>query len=261
MQIISWNVASARARLSLLKTLLMTENPDILMLQEIKATEETFPFQEFLNLGYHSYISGQKGFNGVAILSKKELEIKYTSLPTLEEETPQARFIECVLNDIHFISVYIPNGNPPEKDPFDTTRLTYKLKWMQALNKHIENLKNEKIFFVLGGDFNVIEKDTDVYNPSLYRDNALMLPSVRNEFSVLQNSDLVNTIRLFNPNPHTYSFWDFQGGCWFKNYGMLLDHIFIPKEKEKRLQSSGILKEYRGMEKPSDHVPVFCYLK
>ncbi|MBO7243858.1 MAG: exodeoxyribonuclease III [Alphaproteobacteria bacterium] len=261
MQIISWNVASARARLPLLKKLLLEENPDILFLQEIKATEETFPFDEFLSLGYHAYIRGEKGFNGVAILSKKELEVKHINLPTLEDETQQARYIECAFNNIHFISVYVPNGNPPEKDPFNNERLLYKIKWMKALNEHLKTLIDKNIFFVIGGDFNVIEKDSDVYNPELYRQNALMVPPVRKEFSLLQEQGLVNTIRLFNPTPHTYSFWDFQGGCWFKNLGMLLDHIFIPKDKEKRIQSSGILKEYRGLEKPSDHVPVFCSLK
>ena len=261
MQIISWNVASVRARLPLLKKLLTEENPDIVLLQEIKATHETFPFEEISSLGYYSYIRGEKGFNGVAILSKKELEVKYTDLPTLEDETPPARFIECVMNNIHFISVYVPNGNPPEKDPFNNERLRYKIKWMKALNKHLESLQKEKSFFIIGGDFNVIEKDSDVYNPELYRQNALMVFEVRNEFNNMQKQGLTNAISLFNPTPYTYSFWDFQGGCWFKNLGMLLDHIFIPQEKEKRIQASGILKEYRGLEKPSDHVPVFCYLK
>lgn len=261
MQIISWNVASVRARLPLIKKLLIEENPDILFLQEIKATEETFPFQDFASLGYHSYIRGEKGFNGVAVLSKKELEVKHTDLPTLDEGNQQARFIECTLNNIHFISVYLPNGNPPEKDPFSNERLINKIKWMEALIKHLEKLHNEKAFFIMGGDFNVIEKDTDVYNPSLYRENALMVPPVREKFAQLQAIGLFNTVRALNPKPHTYSFWDFQGGCWFKNLGMLLDHIFIPKEKEHRLLASGILKEYRGLEKPSDHVPVFCEIK
>lgn len=260
MQIISWNVASIRARLSLLIKLLTEEQPDILLLQEIKSTKENFPFKEIEALGYHSYIRGEKGFNGVAILSKKELEVKYTDLPTLNEPQ-QARFIECKLSNIHFISVYVPNGNPPEKDPFNNERLVYKIKWMKALNEHLKTLHDKNKFFIIGGDFNVIEKDSDVYNPELYRQNALMVPGVRNEFAAMQKQGLINTIRLFNPTPHTYSFWDFQGGCWFKNLGMLLDHIFIPSNKEQRIQASGILKEYRGLEKPSDHVPVFCYLK
>lgn len=257
MQIISWNVASARARTPLIEKLLSEKRPDILLLQEIKSTNETFPFQTFSKLGYHTYISGQKGFNGVAILSKKELTVLNTSLPSLQEEIPEARYIECKDETTHFISVYVPNGNPPEKDPFSTHRLEYKLKWMHALYEHLKHLQNEKVSFIIGGDFNVIEKETDVYNPEVYRDNALMVPPVLTAFKLIQSTGILNAIRLFNSNPHTYSFWDFQGGAWFKNLGMLLDHIFIPEQEKNIVIDSGILKEYRGFEKPSDHVPVY----
>ena len=261
MQIISWNVASVRARLDLIRELLVQKNPDFLFLQEIKATDETFPFDYFLKLGYRSVISGQKSFNGVAILSKKEISSPITKLPTIDEgENPQARFVQCLYKGIYFISVYVPNGNPPEKDPNDTSRLEYKLTWLNALRTYLANLSMHRIPFVIGGDFNVIEKDGDVYNPKLYETNALMLPSVREAFSRLNSIGLVNSLRQFQTQPHIYSFWDFQGGCWPKNYGMLLDHIFVSDNLKNELNSAGVYKDFRGKEKPSDHTPVYCHL-
>ncbi|MBQ8251517.1 MAG: exodeoxyribonuclease III [Alphaproteobacteria bacterium] len=260
MQIISWNVASVRARLNLIIELLKEKNPDVLFLQEIKATDETFPFEHFNQLGYRAIISGQKSFNGVAILTKLAVSEPLYQLPTWKGEIQQARFVQTTYKNIRFISVYIPNGNPPEKDPTDTSRLTYKLDWMKALTDYLKNLSALKLPFIIGGDFNVIEKDYDVYNPELYRENALMLPRVRDAFSLLNSLPITNTLRHLNKEPHLYSFWDFQGGAWQKNLGMLLDHIFVSKELESGIKFSGIYKDYRGKEKPSDHTPIFCQI-
>ena len=261
MQIISWNVASARARLALIQELLTEKQPDFLFLQEIKSTNETFPFDSFKSLGYESVISGQKSFNGVAILSKHKIQDVVIHLPTLKNDNPaQARFVQCAYNGIQLICVYVPNGNPPEKDPEDSSRLTYKLQWMDALTEHLNNLTEQKIPFIIGGDFNVIEKDDDVYNPKLYETNALMLPCVRKAFAKFNEMGLINTLRHFHKEPHTYSFWDFQYGAWPKNLGMLLDHIFVSNCFKNALTSSGVYKDYRGKEKPSDHTPVYCTL-
>ncbi len=261
MQVISWNVASVRARMPLLKNLLSEQKPDIVFLQEVKATHETFPFREFTEMGYFSVISGQKSFNGVAILSRYPLQEVLTVLPNTQEEIPQARFIQAKNQGLTFISVYVPNGNPPEKDPTDTSRLDYKLKWLDHLKEHLLSLLEQKQSFIIGGDFNVIEKDADVYDPELYRLNALMLPSVRECFHLLTELPICNTIRFFSQEKPLYSFWDFQGGAWYKNNGMLLDHIFISNDLKTRLKNAGIYKEMRRYPKPSDHVPVWCLLE
>ena len=262
-KIISWNVASIRARWPVFKNLLRQESPDIVLLQEIKATEDTFPIMDCQMEGYHAYISGQKGFNGVAILSRCPLKNITTQLPNLsQEDSEQARFIQAENeNNITFICVYIPNGNPPEKDPTDTSRLAYKHRWMHALTKHISNLIHEEKKLVLGGDFNVIERDDDVYNPDLYRSNALMLPSVRSDFGDLTRLPIDNLIRRFNPTPHTYSFWDFQGGAWPKNNGMLLDYLFVSHNLSHKAETASIYKDVRGWPKTSDHAPIGCLLK
>lgn len=260
MQIISWNVASVRARLDLIRELLVTKNPDILFLQEIKATTDSFPFDYFNQLGYRAVISGQKSFNGVAILTKLPVIEPLDELPTWNGSEKQARFAQCIYKGIRLISVYVPNGNPPEKDPNDTSRLEYKLRWLSALTDYLKNLSALKLPFIIGGDFNVIEKDYDVYNPELYRENALMLPIVRDAFTRLNTLPITNTLRHINKEAHLYSFWDFQGGAWQKNNGMLLDHIFVSNPLEQSLKSAGIYKDFRAKEKPSDHVPVFCHI-
>ena len=259
-KIISWNVASVRARMPALIKLLDQEDPDLVLLQEIKAEENTFPFFDLKTLGYNAVICGQKSYNGVAILSKEPLINVQDTL--LDEENIQARFIEAQTpKGWTVISVYVPNGNPPEKDPMDTTKLTYKLGWMSALNQHVSGLLAQNKKIILGGDFNVIERDTDVYNPESYRNNALMLPEVRKKYEELLSLSIVNAIRLKNPEPHTYSFWDFQMGAWPRNLGMLLDALFINQEYEQNIESAGVLKEVRGWDKTSDHAPIYLILK
>ncbi len=258
-KIISWNVASVRARLPILIKLLDQERPDFVLLQEIKAEEDTFPFFDLKAKGYEAVISGQKSYNGVAILSKEKLNHVKT---TLLDEDMQARFVEVETpSGLTIISVYVPNGNPPEKDPADKTKLIYKLKWMSALNDHIKELLLQRKKIVLGGDFNVIERDSDVYNPEAYRTNALMLPEVREKYGELLALPITNVIRFKNPEPHTYSFWDFQMGAWPRNLGMLLDALFVNQDCIENVEAAGVLKEVRGWEKTSDHAPIYLILK
>lgn len=258
-KIISWNVASFRARLPLIKQLMEKERPDILLLQETKLEAYQYPFEEIEKQGYYTVLSGQKSWNGVAILSKEPLEERKLSLDGFED---QARFVEAILSDgTSVMSVYVPNGQPPEREPEDTSRLTYKLSWMRALNEYIAQkvLQNDK--FILGGDFNVIFQDGDVYNPTLFEGNALMVPSVREKLSDLHKTGVVNAVRHFHSESGLYTFWDFQGGAWPRNHGILLDALYLAPSMKGNLSDAGVLKEYRALEKPSDHVPIYCILE
>ena len=262
-QIISWNVASIRPRMPVLTRFLQENNPEIVLLQEIKATEETFPFFDLRLLGYSAVISGQKSYNGVAILSKQPLKDILYELPGApKSETAQARFIQATLpDDTVIICVYVPNGTAPINDPMDTLRLEYKLKWMRALTDYAKKLICEGRQLLIGGDFNVIERDDDVYNPTVYRNGALMVPPVREAFSKLNELPLQNVIRSFNPEPHTYSFWDFNGGSWPRNNGILLDFFLATEKLATRITSAKIYREVRGWDKPSDHAPIGCVVK
>lgn len=257
MQIISWNVASIRARLPLLIDLLNEKKPDIVLLQEIKTTTETFPFAALEQVGYTAYVHGQKGFNGVAVLSKTPLNIMTTHLPGMEADE-QARFIQVQDNQYTYISVYVPNGTAPAHNPFDTSRLEYKLHWLTAFRQHIQTLSDAGHTLILGGDFNIIAENRDVYNPALFQEGALMNAAVQNHFRGIEQTPLINTVRHFYPNETLYSFWDFQMGAARRNLGILLDYIFVSPILKEHLNTSGIYKEYRYREKPSDHAPVFC---
>lgn len=260
--LISWNVASVRARLPALLKLLQMEKPDILLLQEIKATEETFPFEALKAAGYHAVISGQKSWNGVAILSRVPCEsVRQNLIGLSPEEALQARFIEGVFpDDTHVISLYVPNGNPPEKEPEDTRRFQYKLRWMAALNAYLKDLIRAQKRVIIGGDFNVIERDTDVYEPDLFRTNAVMRPEVRTAFQQLYHLPLYNAVRDKNPSETLYTFWDFKGGSWPRNLGMTLDYFFVSEAVQKSVRAAGVLRGVRGWEKTSDHAPIFCVL-
>lgn len=259
MQIISWNVASIRARILLLTELLHEKQPDIVLLQEIKTLPETFPSLELKTLGYHTYINSQKGFNGVAILSKTPLDTIQTILPGMENDM-QARFIQASNPQYTFISVYVPNGNPPLNDPNDTSRLLYKQQWMRALNHHLKEIADCGKKIILGGDFNVIVQDEDVYDTAAFAGNALIVPSVRTLFKEMEQTPLINTLRTLHPDEKMYSFWDFQMGAARRNLGILLDYILISSDLKPYLIESGIYKDYRFKNKPSDHAPVFCIL-
>ena len=261
-QIISWNVASVRSRMPALTKFLSENQPDIVLLQEIKATEENFPFLDFKALGYQAIISGQKAYNGVAILSKLPLKEVVHELPNAPQSEPlQARFIQATLPDeTIIISVYVPNGTAPMNNPSDTSRLEYKLKWMQAFTDYVKGLIQSGMQVLIGGDFNVIERDSDVYNPDHFRESALMVPPVRLAFQKFNELQLTNLIRQFNPEPNTYSFWDFQGGAWPRNHGILLDFFFATQQLAQQIKSAKIYKEMRAQEKTSDHAPIGCII-
>ncbi|MBQ7413645.1 MAG: exodeoxyribonuclease III [Alphaproteobacteria bacterium] len=252
-KIISWNVASVRARLPVLVDFLSREKPDYMLLQEIKATEENFPFFDLQMAGYTSVISGQKSYNGVAILSRWPLQFVRLELAGFAD---QARFIQAeTKSGVVLICVYVPNGNPPDKNPTDMERLTYKLRWMAALGDHIQNLICSGKEVVLGGDFNVIERDSDVYQPDLFRESALMIPPVRQAYADLTKG-LINVIRQYNAAENSYSFWDFQGGAWPKNNGILLDALWVTPALARHIVRADIYKSVRGIKGTSDHVPV-----
>ena len=257
-KIISWNVASIRARTSAINILIENEKPDIILLQEVKAQEHQFPFIDFETKGYHAYLSGQKAYNGVAILSKDKMDLKRTALDGFED---QARFIETVLDErTSIISVYAPNGQPPMNFPEDTSRLEYKLRWFDALIKYVSDLAKKGVSVVLGGDFNVIYQDGDVYNAELFKGCALIVPEVRQKLKELMEIPMINTLREQTSEVGIYSFWDFQGGAWPRNHGILLDYIFLTPDLKEKFKSFSILKDYRGIEKTSDHAPICCLL-
>lgn len=254
LRVATWNINSARLRVGHLAAFLQEANPDILCLQEIKCVDEAFPAAEIEQLGYNVAVHGQKTFNGVAILSRLPLEDVTRGLPG-DDADEQARYIEAVVSVaggvVRVASIYLPNGNPP-----DTEKYPYKLRWMDRLTARARDLLALEEPFVLAGDYNVIPEPQDAARPELWTDDALFLPQTREKFRALLNLGLTEALRACDDRPGVYTFWDYQAGAWQKNNGIRIDHLLLSPQATDRLRAVEVHKHLRGLEKPSDHVPV-----
>ncbi|MEP0278046.1 MAG: exodeoxyribonuclease III, partial [Nitratireductor sp.] len=226
-------------------------------LQEIKSVDELFPRADIEALGYHVETHGQKGFNGVAILSKLRFDEVNRGLPG-DDDDQQARFIEGVFSTdtgvVRVVSLYLPNGNPLGSEKFP-----YKLGWMERLeNWARERLELEEPL-VLAGDYNVIPQPEDAKNPDAWVDDALFQPESRGAFRRLCHLGYTDAVRAVSDDV-LYTFWDYQAGAWQKNNGIRIDHVMLSPEAADRLAGASVEKHLRAWEKPSDHVPVVIEL-
>ena len=253
MKIAIWNVNSIKARLEHVKNWLETSQVDVLMIQELKGLE--FPSLDFDSIGYQCEAVTQKSYNGVATLSKHEIKTIHTKLPGFEDDE-QARYHECDINGVRLINIYLPNGNP-----VDTEKFPYKLKWMNHLYERAQILREEKVPFVIGGDFNIIPEDKDCYDPTAWKGDALFHPESLKQFRSLINLGLTDAFRVKNALAEQYSFWDYQRGCWPQNKGIRIDHFLMSPQIADNLINCTIDKEPRGWNKASDHTPVILELK
>jgi exodeoxyribonuclease III len=259
MKIATWNINGVKARLEGAVTWLKEAAPDIACFQEIKSTTEAFPADAFEALGYNVAVHGQKGFNGVAILSKRPFdEVAVRGLPG-DEADAHARYIEVVVpragSVVRVGNLYLPNGNPIGTDKF-----AYKLAWMQRLAARARGLLELEELLVLAGDFNVIPEPVDAKNPQAWTEDALFQPETRAAYRALLNLGLTDALRACHPGPGVYTFWDYQAGAWQKDHGIRIDHMLLSPQAADRLQAAGVDKFTRGWEKPSDHVPVWLEL-
>ena len=256
-KIASWNVNSVRSRIGNILDWIKLEKPDILCLQETKVVDNDFPLSPFEEIGYNVKIHGQKSYNGVATLSKFLVEETFQGIPNYDDD--QARYIETVhssdLGMIRISNIYLPNGNPAPGPKYD-----YKLNWMKKLKNHLsETLLNEEIFIVLG-DFNVIPGDRDCYDPLGWEGDALTRPETRKAFRRLAYSGYCDALRARHPDDVIYTYWDYQAGAWQRDNGVRIDHLMLSPEATDRLVEVGVDKAPRGLEKPSDHTPIWCEL-
>jgi len=257
-RIATWNVNSIKARLPRAVEWLAEASPDVVLLQELKCVEEAFPYLEIEDLGYNVAVKGQKTYNGVAILSKHPIDLELTELPG-DETDEQARYIEAFTAGIRIGGLYLPNGNPVEDGQHP--KFLYKLGWMDRLIAHAKTLLETEEAFVLTGDYNICPTDDDVYDAKAFANDALCRPESRGRYRALCNLGLTDAYRVLNPEPHTYSFWDYQGGAWSRDMGVRIDHLLLSPQAADRLVASGIDRGPRGKEKASDHTPVWCELR
>ena len=256
MKIFCWNVNSIKARIHLVEKFLREQSPDVLLLQETKCVNENFP-QEFLfDLGYNCNFHGQKSYNGVAILSKARIEdIETEMLPG----DVQARYIEGKVqfgNDMYTIaSVYVPNGSDPKSDKFQ-----YKMEYFEAVNKRLKRALEEDEKYIMGGDFNVAPEPVDVYDAKYLDGKIGFHPQEREHFRKYIAEGIVDTYRLCNRDVQEFSWWDYRTKGFDTGKGMRIDHILVTPNLAGSVKHAGIEPSYRGMEKPSDHTPIYVEL-
>ena len=209
MKIASWNVNSINARIDHLIKFIKKDNSDIYLIQELKCINDLFPFKQIENLGYSCYVNGQKAWNGVAILSKIKLNIINNQIPTYNKDI-QSRFLETEISvkkikkNIKLFCIYLPNGNPIDTEKFD-----YKIKWMKKFNEYIlKNIENN-VPVIIGGDFNVIPTDEDVYSPENFKNDACAHPKTREQFRILTNAGLTDTVLYFVEGKTNWTFWGY----------------------------------------------------
>jgi exodeoxyribonuclease-3 len=250
MIVASFNINGVRARLPALLQWLEEAKPDVAVLQEVKSVDEGFPREPIEDLGYNLETHGQKGFNGVAILSKSPMEDVMRGLPG-DEADEQARYIEATVNGLRICGLYLPNGNPAPGPKYD-----YKLAWMARLESRARDLLATEEPFLMAGDYNVIPQAEDAARPDAWRDDALFLPQTRDAYRRLLNLGLTDALRAKTRAAQTYTFWDYQAGARQRNDGIRIDHFLLSPQCADRLQSCEIDAHVRDREKPSDHVPI-----
>ena len=257
MKIATFNINGIKARIEALPRWLEEAKPDVVCLQEIKSQDEGFPREMFQDMGYAVETHGQKGFNGVAILSKLPLEDVTRGLPG-DDADEQARWIEATVigsRAVRVCGLYLPNGNPAPGPKYD-----YKLAWMARMEARVRTLLADEMPLIFLGDYNVIPQPEDAAKPDAWVEDALFLPKSRAAFRRLVNLGLTEAIRTRDPRPGTYTFWDYQANSWERGNGIRIDHLLLSPQAADLLLETGIDKQVRAGDKPSDHVPVWAVL-
>lgn len=255
MRIATFNVNNVVSRLPQLLAWLDVTRPDVVCLQELKATDATFPRAELLAAGYASLLHGQKTWNGVAILARgtEPLEIR-RGLPG-DATDKQARYLEAAVGGIVIGCLYLPNGNPQPGPKFN-----YKLAWFARLHRHAASLMKTGHPVVLAGDYNVVPTDEDIYSTASWKDNALLHPLARAAYRKLLKQGWSDVIRELHPKQVPYTFWSYLRNRWARDAGMRIDHLLVSSSVRPRVIAAGVDKAVRGMEGSSDHAPAWIEL-
>lgn len=228
---------------------LQTHDPDVLVLQEIKQLTEKFPVDDLQAIGYHSIASGQKTYNGVAIISKTPPTDPITDFPDLED--PQRRILASTVGDVRVIDLYIPNGSEVGSDKYE-----YKLGWLASLRHFLDSEMKAHEKLVVLGDFNIAPADADVHNPEKWGEAILCSPAERKALRDLVDLGLTDVFREFEHPEKTFSWWDYRAAGFRRNAGLRIDLILTSDAMTKQCTSCYVDKEPRAWERPSDHAPV-----
>ena len=253
MKIATFNVNGVNGRLPRLLEWLEETRPDVACLQEIKTVEERFPRQAIEEAGYDALVHGQRSHHGVAILARKPLKERRRGVPgNLDDK--EARYLEADVGKLVVASVYLPNGNPQPGPRFD-----YKLAWFERFNAHAARLIAARKPAVLAGDFNVVPTNADIYNWWLWQWDAVLQPETRAAYERLLSQGWIDATRHLHPREKIYTYW-VNAAAFQRNAGFRMDFLLISPGVAGKLQATGVDREYRAREKPSDHAPVWIEL-
>ena len=255
MRIATFNVNGVNGRLPVLTRWLAETRPDVVCLQELKASNDRFPEPAIRQAGYRAVWHGQKGWNGVAILARARTPTETRRGLPGDPDDVHSRYIEAAVDGILIGCLYLPNGNPAPGPRFD-----YKLRWFDRLATHAAELLATGMPVVLAGDFNVMPTELDVYTPERWVDDALFRPEVREPFHGLVTQGWTDAVRAFHPGERIYTFWDCFRSAWARNAGLRIDHLLLSPRIVDRLVAAGVDRQVRGWEKASDHAPAWTEL-
>lgn len=255
MKIATFNINGIKRRLGNLLEWLDEAAPDIVCLQELKASDAEFPEAAIEAAGYGAVFAGQRTWNGVAILARGADPVPTrTALPGDPGDT-QSRYIEAAVEGILVASIYAPNGNPQPGPKFD-----YKLDWLARLEAHAADLFAAGVPVVLAGDYNVVPEPRDIYPTTSFDENALVQPAPRAAFRRLLDAGWTDAIRAVHPEGAVYTFWDYRRNRWQRDAGLRLDHLLLSPDLASRLTDAGVCRQVRGRTDASDHAPVWIAL-
>ena len=251
MKIASWNVNSLRVRLPQVIEWLYDTSVDVLALQETKTQDDDFPEEEINEAGYQVIYSGQKTYNGVAILAKSPPIDPITDIANLDD--PQRRILAATVDGVRIVNLYVVNGSEVGSDKYQ-----YKLDWLSKVTDYVSQELSQHDKLVVLGDFNIAPDDRDVYDPTRWKDKILCSQAERDALDKMLSLGLSDTFRLFDQKADLFSWWDYRGGGYQRNQGLRIDLILASRKLSKSCQKSSIDFAPRAWERPSDHTPVIA---
>jgi exodeoxyribonuclease-3 len=254
MKLATWNVNSIRAREARLLRWLEATGPDVVCLQEIKVTDDAFPKEALLSLGYHAAVHGQRTYNGVAILSRAEPASVEREFGDGGDEL-QARLVAARVAGVWVVSVYVPNGAEVGSDKW-----TYKLEWLRRLRGFLDRRFSKDDLLAVCGDMNVAPEPRDVHDPGEWEASVLFHPEARAALEGVRAWGLVDGFRLHHQAPGFYTWWDYRMLAFPRNRGLRIDHVLLSKPLAARCSAALIDRNQRKGKQPSDHAPVVVTL-
>lgn len=253
MRLATWNVNSLKVRLSQVLDWMAEHRPDVLCLQETKLEDKAFPRQELESAGYHNLFSGQKTYNGVAVLTRSPAQLVADGIPGFDDD--QKRFLAADVDGVRVVCAYFPNGQALDSDKYQ-----YKLRWIGALNSWLKTELDGTAPLALLGDYNIAPEDRDVHDPKAWEGQVLCSPPEREAFRALVDLGLTDAFRRFEQPEKSFSWWDYRMLGFRRNAGLRIDHILLAAPLAQRCTACRIDRAPRKLERPSDHAPVLCDL-